>query len=138
MRSITLTLDLDDPTTKLILLSLAADAKIPEKELPDKVAYLTEALGTENPEKPKKAAKKAPEKEPVVLPETEEVKAEPETAKEQGPTKIDVRAAGLRLSKAGKSAKVTEILKKYGADNLSTLKEESYADVIAELEAVAV
>ena len=70
MRSITLTLDLDDPTTKLILLSLAADAKIPEKELPDKVAYLTEALGTENPEKPKKAAKKAPEKEPVVLPLT--------------------------------------------------------------------
>ena len=138
MRSITLTLDLDDPTTKLILLSLAADAKIPEKDLLNKVAATTEAIDAETSEKPKKAAKKASSKEPTVSPELVEAKAEAEPNAQELPTKIDVRAAGLRLSKAGKSAKVTEILKKFGADNLSSLKEEDYADVIAELEAVAV
>ena len=98
----------------------------------------------------KKAADtKAVEKVPEPVKETPEVESEdPEEvdepvapvapASEKGPklTLVDIRAKGVALSKAGKHEKVVEVIKKYGGEKLTDLKEEDYADFLNDLEKI--
>lgn len=62
------------------------------------------------------------------------VAAEDETT--PPPTKTDVRAVALKLSKAGKSAVLKEIFAKFGAEKLSDIKEDQYPELMKELTAV--
>ena len=48
----------------------------------------------------------------------------------------DVRAAFSAKSHAGYTAQVKGLITKYGADKLSAIKEEDYAAIMAELEAI--
>lgn len=75
------------------------------------------------PEEPKATA------EPAATPATED-----ETT--PAPTKTDVRAVALKLSKAGKSAVLKEIFAKFGAEKLSDIKEDQYPELMKELTGV--
>ncbi len=61
---------------------------------------------------------------------------EPKTeAKPQGPTKTDVRAMALKLSKAGKQNELKAVFQKYGADKLSAIADADYPALLQDLEA---
>lgn len=103
----------------------------------DKIkALLGEDVKVEAPA-PKAATKKEPAKK------TKGTAPEPEATEEEAPTeeapakekvtKTDVRAIALKLSKAGKSEELREVFSKFGAENLSGLKEEDYPEVIKAL-----
>lgn len=67
------------------------------------------------------------------------VQKEPEKREASVPAKpaftfIDVRKLLLENSRAGHTAEVKALLQKYGADKLSELSENHYADVVAEAE----
>jgi len=51
----------------------------------------------------------------------------------EAPTKTDVRALALKLSKAGKQDVIKEIFGKYGADKLSGVAEEHYPELMKDL-----
>lgn len=137
MNQITLTLSLEDQIVKKLLALLA--------ENDTTVEVVSEAK-----EKQPKVIRKPKEKEVVSevenVPETkipvaeEPVQAEPVQAVETQPkiTKLEVRAAALRLSKNGKSEELKKIFEKFNAVNLSTLNERDYAAAIAEMEGVQV
>lgn len=78
----------------------------------------------------KKRGKKAaePKKEP------EPKKDEP--AKEKAPTLDDVRSALKQCVKAKKTAEATAVLQAHGAEALPELKPDTFAAVIADLEAL--
>lgn len=108
-------------------------------------------LSDKKPEPLKKAKKK---EEPVPVPETPAVvAAEPEEKPSVGNvqrttasadpagrsdevTKSDLRAVGVKLTKADREAELKAVFEKYGAKNLGTLDEAHYADVLKELEAL--
>lgn len=101
---------------------------------------LTEVIAIEKKESvkvdsPKKATKK--EEVKVVDPPKEEIK---EAKKEEDPkvevTMEMVRAVFTKLIKAGKQKEAKEITTKFGASKLPELKEEDYAAVIKEAEAI--
>ena len=62
----------------------------------------------------------------------------PETleADTKPPTKEEVRAAALKISKAGKQAELKAIFNRYGADKLSGIAETDYPELMKDLEAV--
>lgn len=136
MNQIVLTMDLSDPKTKAVLRLLADDEQKNELAIP------------ETKEKQPKKQLKAKEKEVVSeeklvteVKEPVETEQTPEPVIElvkTGPTKLEVRAAALRLSKNGKSEELKKIFETYGAVNLSTLEEKDYASAIADMEAVQI
>lgn len=137
MNQITLTLSLEDQKVKKLLALLAENDTTVE-------------VVSEVKEKQPKVIRKPKEKEVVSevenVPETkipvaeEPVQAEPVQAVETQPkiTKLEVRAAALRLSKNGKSEELKKIFEKFNAVNLSTLNERDYAAAIAEMEGVQI
>ena len=83
-------------------------------------------------EKSKPKTSKAKSKEPAE-PETEKtVEPAPETAKTY--TKEEVRKILAGISQSGYKEKVIGILAKYGSGNITGLKPEDYAAVVAEAE----
>jgi hypothetical protein len=63
--------------------------------------------------------------------------ASEEKESSENPPKIsltDVRAVALLLSKAGKQSVLKEIFAKYGAEKLSDISEDNYAELLADLE----
>lgn len=100
-------------------------AAVPEKAPAKKTATKKADKPAESPapEEPKATA------EPAATPA-----AEDETM--PAPTKTDVRAVALKLSKAGKSAVLKEIFAKFGAEKLSDIKEDQYPELMKELTAV--
>lgn len=100
-------------------------AAVPEKAPAKKTATKKADKPAESPapEEPKATA------EPAATPT-----AEDETT--PAPTKTDVRAVALKLSKAGKSAVLKEIFAKFGAEKLSDIKEDQYPELMKELTAV--
>ncbi len=64
------------------------------------------------------------------------VEAEPETTEAEGPTAQDVGAKINELLAADKQDEALAALKKYGAKSKSTLKEEHYADFLADAETI--
>lgn len=137
MNQITLTLSLEDQKVKKLLALLA--------ENDTAVEVVSEAK-----EKQPKVIRKPKEKEVVSEVENvsetkisvaeEPVQVEPVQAVETQPkiTKLEVRAAALRLSKNGKSEELKKIFEKFNAVNLSTLPESDYAAAIAEMEGVQI
>ena len=58
--------------------------------------------------------------------------AEPEAAKETIPVKLeDIRAVLTRLSRKGLTEKVHELIVSFGAEKLSGIPQEKYADLLA-------
>lgn len=86
----------------------------------------------------KKADKPAESPAPEEPKATAELAATPAAENETtpAPTKTDVRAVALKLSKAGKSAVLKEIFAKFGAEKLSDIKEDQYPELMKELTAV--
>lgn len=138
---ITLTFDLTPETLEILKLLTSASTVKTGGATPEAEQLTFDDLDTGKDKKPakkstgkdKKAAtpKEAPD-EPAETPDT------PETESEDDAPAIkmtDVRAVALKLSKAGKQAKLKEIFAKYGAAKLSDISEEHYADLMADLEA---
>jgi len=99
----------------------AADTQENEKEdVPKKEVKKTTAKDKKEADK-KEADKK------------EEKTEKPETA-ELAVTLTDVRSIALKLSKAGKQKLLKEIFAKYGAEKLSEIAEEDYANLKNDLE----
>ncbi len=74
----------------------------------------------------------AAESEPAPAEETEPVnepEKEPEPVKEEY-TLVDVRGKLSELTKAGKKAKVQELIKSFGVDKLSQIPADKYAEVM--------
>lgn len=65
-----------------------------------------------------------------------EVKTETKEETVKKYTKEDIRGILAAKAGAGFGNEVKELLKKYGADKLSSLKEEAYIDVIKEAEVI--
>lgn len=86
----------------------------------------------------KKADKPVESPAPTESKATAENETAPAAAEETtpAPTKTDVRAVALKLSKAGKSAMLKEIFAKFGAEKLSDIKEDQYPELMKELTAV--
>lgn len=84
----------------------------------------------------KKADKPAESPAPVEPKATTEPAAPAAEEAVPVPTKTDVRAVALKLSKAGKSAVLKEIFAKFGAEKLSDIKEDQYPELMKELTAV--
>ena len=136
-QEIIITLDLADPITKKVLLLLAGEeqknepaAVVEVKEKTPKKQSKSKEKETVSEEKPVSEVTQPVQAEPAPEPVTEPVKA--------GPTKLEVRAAALRLSKNGKSDELKKIFESYGAVNLSTLDEKDYIAAIADMEAVKI
>lgn len=123
---ITLNLELTpENLDKLRIFCEEVKAAPAEKKTTKKTAKTTEPAKTETT---------PAETTPASKPEAEsEAPAEENVA---APTKTDVRAVALKLSKAGKSDVLKEIFAKFGAEKLSDVKEEQYADLMKELNAV--
>lgn len=136
MNQIVLTMDLSDPKTKAVLRLLADDEQKNEPAIPE--------TKEKQPKKQLKAKEKevVSEEKPVTeVKEPVETEQTPEPVIElvkTGPTKLEVRAAALRLSKNGKSEELKKIFETYGAVNLSTLEEKDYSSAIADMEAVQI
>lgn len=82
---------------------------------------------------PKKEVKKTTAKDKKEADKKEEKTEKPETA-EPAVTLTDVRSIALNLSKAGKQKLLKEIFAKYGAEKLSEIAEEDYANLKNDLE----
>ena len=82
---------------------------------------------------PKKEVKKTTAKDKKEADKKEEKTEKPETA-EPAVTLTDVRSIALKLSKAGKQKLLKEIFAKYGAEKLSEIAEEDYANLKNDLE----
>ncbi len=123
---ITLNLELTpENLDKLRIFCEEVKAAPAEKKTTKKTAKTTEPAKTETT---------PAETTPASKPEAEsEAPAEENVA---APTKTDVRAVALKLSKAGKFDVLKEIFAKFGAEKLSDVKEEQYADLMKELNAV--
>jgi hypothetical protein len=78
--------------------------------------------------KPAAAAKPASKKEPVIETATE--------SEAEGPTAQDIATKINELLAADKQDEALAALKKYGAKSKSTLKEEHYADFLADAETI--
>ena len=87
----------------------------------------------EKEDAPKKEVKKTTAKDKKAADKKEEKTEESETA-EPAVTLTDVRSIALKLSKAGKQKLLKEIFAKYGAEKLSEIAEEDYANLKNDLE----
>lgn len=90
----------------------------------------TEPVGSPVAPAPKKKRSKkaaAPAKEP---------EPEPKKGEEKAPTLDDVRSALKQCVKAKKTAEATAVLQAHGAEALPELKPDTFAAVIADLEAL--
>jgi hypothetical protein len=87
------------------------------------------------PVEPEPAEVKQPDPEPEVKPEPETKQPEPES-EEPTYTLIQVRERLAELSKNGKQEQVRTLISKFGAVKLSEIKEESYASLMKEAEAL--
>lgn len=87
----------------------------------------------EKEDAPKKEVKKTTAKDKKAVAKKEEKTEESETA-EPAVTLTDVRSIALKLSKAGKQKLLKEIFAKYGAEKLSEIAEEDYANLKNDLE----
>ena len=97
---------------------------LPATRLPDLAKWL---------EEPSSAAASGLSEAPVPVPETPAIVAlsKPVETLPDPPitvTKTMIRARGLELTKAGESASLGEIFRKFGAEKLSDLKEENYEE----------
>lgn len=86
----------------------------------------------EEPEQEAPKAKKAKPKEEPAAPA-----ADPEPEPEKTYDKTEVRKILAKLSQDGHKDDVIALLGKYGAGNISGLKESDYAAVVAEAEVIA-
>lgn len=66
---------------------------------------------------------------------TPETKPEPD-ARKDAPTREEVRAVFVQKNSKDNRGKLKGILDKYGAENISTLGEEHFTDVLKDLEAI--
>lgn len=107
--------------TQALAVAPAAPVPAPKKTATKKTAKAEAPSESPEPETPAESAAEAPKLE---APET------------PAPTKTDVRAVALKLSKAGKSAVLKEIFAKFGAEKLSDIKEDQYTELMKELNAV--
>lgn len=137
MSQITLTLDLSDPKTKAVLLLLADQVPTNEPEVVTAVPVTIE-VKEKQPKKQVKAKEKETVSEEKPAPEVNEPVVADPVPEEKVPTKLEVRAAALRLSKNGRSEELKKIFETYGAVNLSTLAEKDYASAISDMEAVQI
>lgn len=133
MAQITMTFDLTPET--LEILKLLAGASTDKTEKAGKAAPEPEQLSFDDLDsgKDKKSAKKTTAKDKKAATPKEELAEEKDDAPEI--TLTDVRAVALKLSKAGKQKLLKEIFAKYGAEKLSDIAAEHYADLMADLEA---
>lgn len=133
MTQITMTFDLTPET--LEILKLLTGASTDKTEKTGKAAPEPEQLTFDDLDsgKDKKPAKKTAAKDKKAAAPKEEPAEEKDDAPEI--TLTDVRAVALKLSKAGKQKLLKEIFAKYGAEKLSDIAAEHYADLMADLEA---
>ena len=133
MAQITMTFDLTPET--LEILKLLTGASTDKTEKTGKDAPEPEQLTFDDLDsgKDKKPAKKTAAKDKKAAAPKEEPAEEKDDAPEI--TLTDVRAVALKLSKAGKQKLLKEIFAKYGAEKLSDIAAEHYADLMADLEA---
>ena len=126
------------------------------KEFKELIGEGCKEIKVETTVEPKKETKKkaSTKKETKEEPKVEEEKEEPKTEKVEAEkvavdetptetiqaevkiTKEEVQNACKEKIKAGKTAEVKAIIKAHGATNVSGIKEEDYASVIAEVEAL--
>ena len=128
MPQITITFDLNHETVAEAATALSALCN----ELNKKTEAATPTEQATKPAKPVKPSKPTKPKEPPA----EDPEPEPG---EDGVAEIsmtDVRAAALKLSKAGKQPELKEIFAKYGADKLSDISEDDYPELMADLRAL--
>lgn len=119
--------------------------EIPVERLGALADFLTVTKSEVKKTEPAKKAQK--KEEPVPVPEELEEKpsignvqratasADP-AGRNDEVTKSDLRAVGVKLTKAEKQQELREVFKKYGATNLRTLDEEHYADALKDMEAL--
>ena len=127
MAQITMTFDLTPETLEILKLLTGASTDKTEKTgkaAPEPEQLTFDDLDSGKDKKPAKKKAAAPKEEPA-----EEKDDAPEI------TLTDVRAVALKLSKAGKQKLLKEIFAKYGAEKLSDIAAEHYADLMADLEA---
>lgn len=85
----------------------------------------------------KKKAKQTTEKVVEEAPAEDDDKEEEEAQEEEVTySLVDVRKVLGKLAKAGKRAEVNALIKKYHANKLSSVKEEDYAALMADAEAL--
>lgn len=140
---ITLTLDLTPETLEILKLLTPAAKVTTGDAAPDPEQLTFDDLDTGKDKAPaKKSTRKdkkaaAPKETPAEPDETADA-PDTEAAETEDATPAisltDVRAVALKLSKAGKQAKLKEIFAKYGAAKLSDISEEYYADLMVDLE----
>lgn len=82
-----------------------------------------------------KASRAKPEKKEEKLPEVEEISAKEEVS-EPSVSRDEVRALFAAKNTKDKRTQLKGILDKYGAKNISSLKEEDFDAIIKDLEAV--
>jgi hypothetical protein len=114
---ITLTLDLTPETIAVL------------QKLTEMFSGKTTPAASDDAETAKKEAKKPAKKADAKPAEAPKEDSKPTYSM------TDVRAEALKLSKAGQQTKLKEIFAKYGAEKLSDISEEHYADLMADLEA---
>ena len=112
--------------------------KAKSEDKPKTVDMREEAKKKEAEDKAKNEAQKVEveqvgEPEPTVEEPPKDV--EP-TEKLPKVTKEELRAACTRAVKSGKAAEVKKIFEKYGAEKLPEVKEENFADVLKDVEAL--
>lgn len=93
-------------------------------------------LHSSNKEENKDVSKLENDKVPAETKEAENVKEDAPKDEESKITKEMVRAVFTKLIKAGKSKDAKELTSKYGASKLPELKEDDYAAVYKEAEAL--
>lgn len=139
MSQITLTLDVTPETIPVLcqvlpLLVAGANATVSKNDAPEQLSLFDKTTSEAAPaEKPVKTTKPKDKAAPVK--EENAPAAEPEAADTgaSAPTKTDVRALALKLSKAGKQDVLKELFAKYGADKLSGVAEEDYPALMEDL-----
>lgn len=136
MSQITLTLDFT-PSNILVLSEMLPRLEANNSGSTESVTTLVSAstksdTPVESKSTPATSDKKADK--PRSAPATKE-KATADTP--AAPSKTDVRAVALKLSKAGQQDKLKEIFSKYGADKLSDIAESDYPTLMKDLEEAA-
>lgn len=136
MAQLTLTLDLT-PTNILVLSEMLPrlETRMSYTTETTNAGYAASAKPDTSAEKntaPATSTKKADK--PKATPAAEEKAASDTPA---APSKTDVRAVALKLSKAGQQDTLKEIFSKYGADKLSGIAESDYPALMKDLEEAA-
>lgn len=145
MAQITLTLELTPGNTAVLCEMLPRlETRIPyttematavgDAKVGEQLSFFGNDTDKPAPSTEKKSASATSKKKPEDAPPAEE-KSGGDTPK--APSKTDVRAVALKLSKAGQQDKLKEIFAKYGADKLSGVAESDYPALMKDLEEAA-